>query len=447
MADPSAGWAAPDDQQPPDVRPGSQPPGWGVPPPASPPAAPPETTTPPAAPAPPPGAQPWGAPPAYQWGAPPVPGAPAWGPPPNPNAYGPGWGGGPPPGPPSGPGPGPYASGPYGYGPGWSGGPTAPGRPGIIPLRPLAVGEILDGAFRAIRSNPRTMAGFSAVVIAVLALLSTTPQALLLSTYLNSPLADPERAQDVEASDVAGLIGAGGLTVVVSVLQFVLATTIVSALLIVAVDGAVRGVSLRPGQLWARVRPRAFAVAGLALLVPLALTLLALVAVLPGALVLIFASGTAATVVGVILLLIGVVIAVIGSLALYLGFWAVAAPALLLENLGVFAALSRSYRLVRGNFWRVVGIGLLTAIITGIMRQVFTVPFSIIGALVSGGSGLFGGPTDASFGSALIQLLIGDIGTILAGAVLYPFTAGVAALLYLDLRMRREGLDVDLIRR
>ena len=30
--------------------------------------------------------------------------------------------------------------------------------------------------------------------------------------------------------------------------------------------------------------------------------------------------------------------------------------------------------------------------------------------------------------------------------MLYPFTAAVTALLYIDLRMRREGLDVELIR-
>jgi uncharacterized membrane protein len=145
-------------------------------------------------------------------------------------------------------------------------------------------------------------------------------------------------------------------------------------------------------------------------------------------------------VIGVILLVLGGLAGAALDVALYLGFWAVAAPALLLENLGVFAALTRSYRLVRGNFWRVLGIGLLTALITGIMRQVFTVPFALIGALL----GLT--QNDGGFGAALIQILVGDIGTILAGAVLYPFTAGVSALLYLDLRMRREGLDVDLIR-
>jgi hypothetical protein len=111
-----------------------------------------------------------------------------------------------------------------------------------------------------------------------------------------------------------------------------------------------------------------------------------------------------------------------------------------LENLGVFASLRRSFRLVRRSFWRVFGIGLLTAVIASIVRQVFLAPFSEIGRLVAQAQGL------AGFSGALIQLLVADIGTILAGAVLYPFSSGVVALLYLDLRMRREGLDVDLMR-
>ncbi len=143
---------------------------------------------------------------------------------------------------------------------------------------------------------------------------------------------------------------------------------------------------------------------------------------------------------GAILLVIGVVLSVLAYLALYFGFWAVAAPALLLENLGVLASLRRSYRLVRGSFWRVLGIGLLTAVIAYIIRQLFSIPFAVMGGLASAVQG------SDTFGAFLIQLLITDIGTVLAGAVLYPFSAGVAALLYLDLRMRREGLDVELMR-
>ena len=117
-----------------------------------------------------------------------------------------------------------------------------------------------------------------------------------------------------------------------------------------------------------------------------------------------------------------------------------AAPALLLENLAVFPALRRSYQLVRGSFWRVFGIGLLTAVIASVVREVFTLPFAAIGGVFSAFQ------SDNSFGSILVQLLISDIGTVLAGAVLFPFNAAVAALLYLDLRMRREGMDVDLMR-
>ena len=41
---------------------------------------------------------------------------------------------------------------------------------------------------------------------------------------------------------------------------------------------------------------------------------------------------------------------------------------------------------------------------------------------------------------------VSSFGEILAGAVLYPFEAAVIALVYIDLRMRREGLDLELIR-
>jgi hypothetical protein len=386
MAEPPSGWTTPGDPVP---EPGQQPPGWGAPPVQQPGQHPPA----------------WGAPPTQQPGQQP----PGWGMPPQQQ---------PPPG-------------------NWSSGGWSNRGPGIVPLRPLTVGEIYDGTIRAIRSNPRTMVGFSAIVIAVLTLLATGPQALFLNAYLNSPLLQPQAGQTLELSDLTDLAGAGALAAVVGVLQFMVATTVVSGLLIVAVNSAVRGQILHPGELWVRCRGRLLALLGLACLVLLAVLLVWLVALAPGLIVVFLPGGK---VFGAILLVLGTLLAAACSLALYFGFWAVSAPALLLEKLGPFAALRRSYRLVRGSFWRVFGIGLLTALIAYIVRQIFTVPFSLIGGVFTGFQGGKG------FSGALIQLLITDIGTILAGAVVYPFTAGVAALLYLDLRMRQEGLDVDLMR-
>src|SRR3954454_11612465 len=98
---------------------------------------------------------------------------------------------------------GPQPTGPAGYGPpaapapGW-GGAAAARRPGIVPLRPLSVGEILDGAFRAIRTNPLTMVGVSAVVLAIASVLSIVPQAAL-EQLMGDGLARARESQDPTA--------------------------------------------------------------------------------------------------------------------------------------------------------------------------------------------------------------------------------------------------------
>ena len=43
-------------------------------------------------------------------------------------------------------------------------------------------------------------------------------------------------------------------------------------------------------------------------------------------------------------------------------------PALMIERIGVFAAIGRGYRLTRKQFWRTFGIGLLTVLITSRRR-------------------------------------------------------------------------------
>ncbi|MCD5315432.1 hypothetical protein [Kineosporia babensis] len=329
---------------------------------------------------------------------------------------------------------------------GW--GSPAPGQPGwqrgmgrgagIIPLRPLSIGEIYDGAIRVIRSNPRTMVGLAAVVGAIITLIGTVPQAFALNTIVNSPISTAPESAEISNSDLAELIGAGGITILIAMVQSLLATTIITGLLIVAVGAAVRGETLAPGALWQRTRPRLWALLGLALLLLVIAPLIIALGVAPGLILLLALDG--AEVVGAIVLIVGMLLSFVAYLAFYLGFWSVAAPALLLENLGVAAALRRSFGLVRGTFWRVFGITLLTAVITYIVQQIFSVPFSVIGVLLAGVADFSGASGE------LVQLLITNIGTIMAGAVVYPFTAGAVALLYLDLRMRREGMDVEVLR-
>jgi hypothetical protein len=314
-------------------------------------------------------------------------------------------------------------------------------KPGIIPLRPIGLGEIYDGAFQAIRTNPRTMIGISAVVIAVTSLVTTVPQAAALSSFGGSDLLDPDSSADLTngelAADFTGLL----TSLLVPALLQALAVTVVSGLLIIAVSNAVLGRKTAPGVLWERTRKRALALIGLSVLVLVASIAIAALFVAPGVVVLV-ANGD--TVLGVLLLLFGALGALLAYIVLFYGFWSLAPAALLLENLSVTQAIARSARLVRRSFWRVLGISLLTTVLVSVVSGFISVPF----ALVSTAVGFAQDPPNSysSFPLTLVQLLIQQVGTVLSGAILYPLSAAVTALLYIDLRMRTEGLDVELMR-
>jgi Membrane domain of glycerophosphoryl diester phosphodiesterase len=326
---------------------------------------------------------------------------------------------------------------PSGQPPSWG----PPSRPpaGIVPLRPLTVGEILDGSFQAVRSNARTMVGTAAAVVAAVTVVSLAPQALLLDRLKDNPYFT-QGPQAPLADQLDALTGIGESRAVPSVLTFV-AVTMLEALLIVPVSEAVLGRRMDAGQMWRRARGRLPAALGLALLTGLLTAAAAVLALAPGIAALLAGSLLDNEVFGVALLLAGVAGAVVLAIALYVR-WSLAAPALILESAPVTTAMRRSWRLVNGSAWRVLGILLLAGIIVSIGQAVITVPVGLLAGLPAAGQ-----PSQyASLPVTFAQLLISGVGTIVAGAVFYPFSAAVSALLYIDLRMRREGLDVRLAR-
>jgi len=322
----------------------------------------------------------------------------------------------------------PHPSGP----PGWE--PAGYGKPptGIVPLRPLSVGEILDGAFQAVRANARTMVGTAAAVVAAVTVLSIVPDALLLNRLRDNPALT---GSSTSLNDQIDLISGVGESRVVSTVLTFIAVTMLNALLIVPVSEAVLGRRMDAGAMWSRARGRVLAALGLALLVGIVTVLAALVVLLPGIVALVAGS----TEVGVVALVAGVVGAIVLLFLLYTR-WSLAAPALVLENARITLAMRRSWRIVRGSTWRVFGILLLAGIIVNIGQAVITVPVGLLAGLPAAGQA---SPYE-SLPITFAQLLISGVGTIVAGAIFYPFSAAVSALLYIDLRMRREGLDVRL---
>lgn len=368
--------------------------------------------------APPPGG--YGPPPPRGYGTPPPGG---YGPPPGYGGYGYG-------------GYGQYG-GPYGGYPPY-GRPPAP-KPGLVPLRPLTVGEILDGAFTAIRWNPKTILGSSAIVAAAsgVALAVVT---LVLQHDVFTNVVYPGNGVTPTAAQLGKYLGLIFATLGVTLL-FTLATrTILTGVLTVAIGQGVLGWKETLGRAW-----RA-AVSGFWRLVgTLLLKYLFLVGGLILAILLLVGIGVALGK-GAHAAPIGILIGVLGGIAAFVFFailtirWSLAIPITMLERTRPLASLGRSWRLVKGSWWRIFGISLLTSIIVGIAGEIIQIPFSLAG----GGFSVFTSMQAHHGPPSVTAAIVAAIGGIIAQTVTSPMTAGVTVLLYADLRMRREGLDISL---
>lgn len=330
-----------------------------------------------------------------------------------------------------------------GYGPGSNGAANFyVYKPGIIPLRPLSIGDIYQGAFAAIKTNARTMFGFTAALLGVVLVISIATNYaiinLVLPNYLspNSPYAAAFTSLSGSFSQLGG-----------SLLQ-VLATVLLSGLIVVAVSRSVLGRVASSKEVWERTKSKFLPLIGLNIITSIISGLMMIIGIAVFFVLLASVASTAKTETelfqGLGITLVGLLILMVISalVSSYLSIkFSVASPAMVLENLGVFAAIGRSWSLTRGNFWRLFGINILTAIITSMVAGIFGGIASALSVIfvVAGSSS----PEDAitSINTAYILTMV--VSTI-AQLLILPFTSSVNALLYIDLRMRKEGLDVEL---
>ncbi|MGI5352764.1 hypothetical protein ACQEU8_31965 [Streptomyces sp. CA-250714] len=309
---------------------------------------------------------------------------------------------------------------------GWSRAPQA-AKPGVIPLRPLGIGEILDGSVRAMRTHWRTALGIS-LVVAVLTELVTVITTRLWFGDTGDLQALAEKDQPSLEDVNNALTGNLGSFTVMGIVGM-LGTVIATALLTVVVSRAVLGHPVTLGEAWRSARPQLLRLLGLLLLIPLLVSLVLLGCLLPGILTALAGpSGLA-----ILLLSLGVLAGIAAAAWVWVQF-CLAPPALMLEKQGLIASMRRSAKLVRGSWWRVLGVQLLTLLLVFAVSFVVSVPTTAISALTD--------PSAASWTS----LIISGIGSALASAISLPLSAGITALLYLDQRIRREALDLELAR-
>lgn len=324
--------------------------------------------------------------------------------------------------PPGGPGWSPYPGG-------WAQPPAAP-KPGVIPLRPLGVGEMLDGAVSAARAHWRPVL---AICLGI-ALLSQAITLVSTLTFLDDlsgleALESGGTLSEEEATEllkdlfgsllILGAVGGG-----VMLFSWALAT----AMLTVVVSRAVLGRPVTVADAWSGARGRILRTVGLMVVTALAgvgaiavPVLLALLTRQPGIVLLAAVAGAC--------------LALLVSVRFSLGI-----PALILERQGILGAMRRSWRLVGGAWWRTFWILALVAILQAAIGLAIGVPASLLASAFSSTDPFAAGPADLDW----TYFAITGTGDMLATAITLPLAAGVTALLYMDRRIRREALDVEL---
>jgi hypothetical protein len=110
--------------------------------------------------------------------------------------------------------------------------------------------------------------------------------------------------------------------------------------------------------------------------------------------------------------------------------WCVVVPVMFVENVGLGAAMGRSWRLVEGRWWR-------TFLILFLMFIVFYVVSLALRAFLALGQALL-----QIVVSQLVVLWISGVTAAIVDSLVFPVLQIAIVLIYFDLRVRKEGLDL-----
>lgn len=322
--------------------------------------------------------------------------------------------------------------------PGWA----PPPKPGLIPLAPLTFGTILGAPYRLFRRNPRPTFGMSLLIQGGVTFVTL----LVIGLVAWASFSRIDFASSSEETDqlVAGAFGVTLLSALIPVALSIIATGVMQGIISLEVARQTLGEKLTFAGLWARGRGRLWAVGGYSLLLfgafAVAIALVVGIGIIP------FAFGDAGIGAGIVL----IILLYLGLLAatLWLSTKLAFVPsAIVLERLGIGAAIARSWRLTRRVFWRVLGTIALVAVILGFATQLVSFPVTFLGGILGG----LLAPTGGSDENAVIIILVAVYGitaivTLVISAISLVVQSATTALLYIDQRMRKEGLDLDLLR-
>ncbi|HEY8802170.1 MAG TPA: hypothetical protein VIN00_03760 [Candidatus Dormibacteraeota bacterium] len=261
------------------------------------------------------------------------------------------------------------------------------GAPNPLRLRPLEIGDLLDETFRMYRRNFFLFAGLSVIL--------SIPQAALAGfTYhaFSGLLQVTNPAQPPDLSVLTSTLAADGIffLVILALLPFSY-----GAVTYAACESALGRPITLPGVISGVLR-RYFQLLGF----------------------------------GLLIVAMAVAFCIFPLWIWILVGWAVLIPVMFIENVGLGAAMSRSWRLVQGRWWRTFLILFLMFVLS------YVVSFALSAFITLGQTVL------QLVVSPVVVLWISGATSVIVGSLVDPVIQIALVLIYFDLRVRREGLDL-----
>ena len=299
-------------------------------------------------------------------------------------------------------------------------------------FRAMNLGELFDAAFSLYRRNFVLIAAISAIVqvpyaVLAFALYQAANYAGLQDQLQNAQQSLSNPVQPLTQEQLQPILNALGPILLISGVLALVSIFLVLPLAEAATTRAVSDRYLdRPASIGSSYR------AALGRLGPLVLQSLILAlgiaVILAAAVALTVALAAALGGAGVALILV-VWLAVAALIIVVYVRTSLAAPAIVLERLSGWRGLVRSWNLVTGLFWRLLGIRLLLGLITGIISAivVFILSFAGVGLDNNG------------------RFILQEVASAFAAVFVSPITYIAVTLLYYDARIRKEGFDIEML--
>ncbi|MGY1551010.1 glycerophosphoryl diester phosphodiesterase membrane domain-containing protein [Microbacterium sp. A588] len=318
-------------------------------------------------------------------------------------------------------------------------------KPGLIPLHPLSFGALLGKPFAALRHNPKVLFGFAIVIqLIVAAITAGVIGTVMFATFMRLESISPSSPDFYPV--MWGTIAINGAVALVMGLVSLAFTAVMQGIVAANVGYAALGEKASLGRLWRLMRPAFWPLIAWSLLQSLATLLV--VAIIGGIIALGFLAGAggSASAVGLTVVVGILVVLAMIPLGVWLATKLLLVPSVLvLERVGIRHALVRSWRLTRGRFWNTFAVMLLIGLIMNTAVGLVSVPLSLLGSMI-GGVIAPGGPNEASeIGAFALTAIAPQLLTYVLQAVAIVVQCAAAAFIYLDCRMRYEGLDHSLI--